>query len=154
MQSFYSKHLHIPPPSRTLANKTMTFRHAWGTPYMQQGLLVIQCQPPPCPSVFHAVPGIYNIEFDDSESAMLLFYGFSFSLEVAYPPLPPSSSSSSSAAGLRWDGMGYIKSKVNGGALLLLLERLACLPSKKIWAGACASHLVFGNAQELSSAKV
>ena len=77
-----------PPPSRTLANKTMTFRHAWGTPYMQQGLLVIQCQPPPCPSVFHAVPGIYNIEFDDSESAPLLFYGFSFSLEVAYPPLP------------------------------------------------------------------
>ena len=95
------------PPSRTLANKTMTFRHAWGTPYMQQGLLVIQCQPPPCPSVFHAVPGIYDIEFDDSESAPLLFYGFSFSLEVAYPPLPPSSSSSS-AAGLRCDGMGYI----------------------------------------------
>ena len=87
VQSFYSKHLHIPPPSRTLANKTMTFRHAWGTPSMQQGLLVIQCQPPPCPSVFHAVPGIYNIEFDDSESAPLLFYGFSFSLEVAYPPL-------------------------------------------------------------------
>ena len=76
-----------PSFSCRLANKTMTFRHAWGTPSMQQGLLVIQCQPPPCPSVFHAVPGIYNIEFDDSESAPLLFYGFSFFLEVAYPPL-------------------------------------------------------------------
>ena len=57
--------------------------HAQGAPYitrMRSGLLYYV---PACYSVFHAMPGIYNIEFDDSESAPLLFYGFSFSLDVA-----------------------------------------------------------------------
>ena len=75
--------------------------HAQGAPYitrMRSGLLYYVYSilyVPACYSVFHAMPGIYNIEFDDSESAPLLFYGFSFSLDVAR------------GDAMRWDGDTY-----------------------------------------------